>query len=329
MNKFKKIFYNPKKGFLAPSGEKKNIIFHRTVEKGQHENFTTYGAKKKPRIIVITSGKGGVGKSTVTANFGLSLCNLGYKVALIDADVGLRNLDLLLGLEHKIFYNVIDVLEGRCSFEKALLTDKRFKNLTFISLVRKKKRYPFTIKIMKNLLEAISFFGFDFILIDCPAGIDIGFINAISGANEAIVVTTPQITSIRDADKVINFLKLAGIYDYKILVNEIRPIYSLGEAAPFGGFAGSPFGGRGNNKDLIPIRDIQQMLRAPVIGAIPEDTDVLISVNRGEPLVLEKNLSLAGLAFENAARYYLKKDNFLLDVENIFFTSFYKLKYYL
>jgi len=314
MNKFKKIYYSPKKGFAF----QKNIIFKKRrtslFEKGQHENFL----KKKPRIIVITSGKGGVGKSTVTANFGLSLCNLGYKVALIDADVGLRNLDLLLGLEHKIFYNVIDVLEGRCSFEKALLTDKRFKNLTFISLVRKKKRYPFTIKIMKNLLEAISFFGFDFILIDCPAGIDIGFINAISGANEAIVVTTPQITSIRDADKVINFLKLAGIYDYKILVNEIRPIYSL----PYS-WAGA------KNKDLIPIRDIQQMLRAPIIGAIPEDTDVLISVNRGEPLVLEKNLSLAGLAFENAARYYLQKDNFLLDVENFLFTSFYKLKYYL
>lgn len=268
---------------------------------------------RETRIIVVTSGKGGVGKTTVTANFGLSLCKLGYKVALIDADIGLRNLDLLLGLEHKIFFNVIDVLEGRCAFEKVLLTDKRFKNLTFISLVRKKKRYPFTIKLMKNLLEALSFFGFDFILIDCPAGIDIGFINAISGANEAIIVTTPQITSIRDADKVINFLKVAGIYDYKIIVNEIRPIFS-------------PLG---VHKDLIPIRDIQQMLRAPVIGAIPEDAEVLISVNRGEPLVLDKDISLAGLAFENAARYYLQKDNFLFDVENTLFSSFYKIKKYL
>jgi septum site-determining protein MinD len=276
----------------------------------QEQFFKEKLVKKKSRIIVITSGKGGVGKSTVTTNFGLSLAKLGYKIAVIDADIGLRNLDLLLGLEHKVFFNVIDVLEGRCSFEKALLTDKRFPNLTFISLVRKKKRYPFTTKIMKNLLEAISVFGFDFILIDCPAGIDIGFINAISGATEAIIVTTPQITAIRDADKVINFLKVTGIYDYKILVNEIRPIFM-------------------KNKDLIPIRDIQQMLRAPVIGAIPEDRNVLLSVNRGEPLVLEKNISIAGLAFENAARYFLNQDDFLFDVENPMFTYFYNLKKYL
>ena len=162
---------------------------------------------------------------------------------------------------------------------------------------------------MKNLLEAISIFGFDFILIDCPAGIDIGFINAISGATEAIIVTTPQITSIRDADKVINFLKLTGIYDYKILVNEIRPIFT-------------------KNKDLILIRDIQQMLHAPIIGAIPEDRAVLFSVNRGEPLVLDRELSLAGLAFENAARYFLQLDEFLFDVENPFFTGFYNIKKY-
>jgi len=163
---------------------------------------------------------------------------------------------------------------------------------------------------MKDLLEAISFYDFDFILIDSPAGIDIGFINAISGATEAIVVTTPQITSIRDADKVINFLKLAGIYDYKILVNEIRPIFM-------------------KNKDLIPMRDIQQMLRAPIIGAIPEDRQVLVSINRGDPLVLERNISLAGLAYENATRYYLEKDDFLLDVENPFFVSFFNLKNYI
>lgn len=281
-----------------------------TNKKHKRKNVFFFQKKKNTRIIVITSGKGGVGKSTVTANFGLSLCKLGYKVALIDGDVGLRNLDLLLGLEHKICFNIIDVLEGRCSFEKALVTEKRFKNLTFISLVRKKKKYPFTIKIMKDLLQALSFYGFDFILIDSPAGIDIGFINAIAGATEAIIVTTPQITSIRDADKVINFLKLAGIYNYKILVNEIRPIFM-------------------KNKDLIPIQDIQQMLKAPIIGAIPEDRQVLVSVNRGDPLVLEKNVSLAALAYENATRYYLNKDNFLLDVENSFFVSFYNLKNYI
>lgn len=292
--------------------KEKNVFSFQTniVSKKQGQKSFEKVLQKKTRVVVITSGKGGVGKSTVTSNFGLSLCKLGYKVALIDADIGLRNLDLLLGLEHKIFFNVIDVLEGRCSFEKALVTEKRFKNLTFISLVRKKKRYPFTTKIMKDLLEAISFCGFDFILIDSPAGIDIGFVNAIAGATEAIIVTTPQITAIRDADKVINFLKLAGIYDYKILVNEIRPIFK-------------------KNKDLITMRDIQQMLRAPIIGAIPEDRKVLLSVNRGDPLVFDKSISLAALAFENATRYFLEQDDFLLNVENPFFVSFYNFKNYL
>lgn len=263
--------------------------------------------KKIPRIIVITSGKGGVGKTTVTANLGISIAQLGYKVALIDADVGLRNLDLILGLEHKIFFNAIDVLEGTCGLNQALIIDNRFKNLAFLSLAKKKQRYNFTFKIMENLMDAIASYGFEFILIDCPAGVDIGFINAISAAKEAILVATPQITSIRDADRVASLLQINGIYDFKILINGIRSSFI-------------------RNKHLIPVKDVQKMLCAPLIGAIPEDKEVLLSINKGEPLVLNKNLSLSGLAFENAARYFLGKDDYLLDVENFLFTSFYKVK---
>ena len=238
---------------------------------------------KQTRTIVITSGKGGVGKTTTTANLGMSIARLGYKVALIDADVGLRNLDLLLGLENRVMFTAAEVFEGECSLDQALIRDKRWTNLAVLSISKARQRYHLTRKNMEMLVDSVRARGFDFILIDCPAGIDVGFVNAVAPAEEAIVVTTPEITSIRDADRVAGLLEASGIYEVKLLVNRVRPEMI-------------------KKNDMLSVRDVQEMLGIPLLGAIPEDTNVIISTNRGRPLVLNKRLTLSGISFENAAR---------------------------
>lgn len=247
------------------------------------------------RVIVITSGKGGVGKTTATANLGMSIARLGYKVALIDADIGLRNLDLLLGLENRILYTAIDILEGQCRLDQALIRDKRWKNLSLLSISKNRQRYNVTRKNMENLVKSISSLGYHFILIDCPAGIDVGFINAISPADEALIVTTPEITAIRDGDRVAGLLEANGIYNVKLLVNRVRPDMI-------------------QRNDMMSVRDVQEMLGIPLLGAIPEDNHVIISTNRGEPLVLKKKLTLSGIAFENAARRLIGKQDYFIDL---------------
>jgi len=248
------------------------------------------------RIIVVTSGKGGVGKTTATANLGMSIARLGYKVALVDADIGLRNLDLLLGLENRILFTAIDLLEGQCRLNQALIRDKRWKNLALLAISKNKQRYNVTKKNMDNLIQSICSFGYEFILIDCPAGIDIGFINAISPAHEAIVVTTPEITAIRDADRVAGLLEANGIYNVKLLVNRVKPDMI-------------------QKNHMMSVKDVQEMLGIPLLGAIPEDNNVIISTNRGEPLVLNKDLTLSGIAFENSARRLLGKQDYFIDLE--------------
>lgn len=248
------------------------------------------------RIVVITSGKGGVGKTTTTANLGMSIARLGYRVALIDADIGLRNLDLLLGLENRVLYTAMDIIDGQCRLDQALIRDKKWKNLTLLAISKNRQKYNVTRTNMKNLVESIQQLGFQFILIDCPAGIDIGFINAISPAKEAVIVTTPEITAIRDADRVAGLLEANNIYNVKLLINRVRPDMI-------------------QKNDMMSVKDVQEMLGIPLLGAIPDDNNVIISTNKGEPLVLNKKLTLSGIAFENAARRLIGKQDYFIDLD--------------
>lgn len=233
------------------------------------------------RIIVITSGKGGVGKTTTTANLGMSLAQLGYQTVLVDADVGLRNLDLLLGLENRIIYTAFEVLSGECTIEQALIKDKRQPTLKLLPTAQNRNKDSMSSAQMKYLISLLEE-HYDYILIDCPAGIETGFHNAICSAHEAIVITTPEITAVRDADRVIGLLEANNINKIHLLINRLRPKMV-----------------KSNN--MMSVSDVKEILAIPLLGIIPEDEFVIISTNRGEPLVLEKKLSLPGIAFENIA----------------------------
>lgn len=248
-----------------------------------------------PRVVVITSGKGGVGKTTTTANLGMCLARLNFKVVAIDADVGLRNLDLLLGLENRVNYTAMEVLNGECRLDQALIRDKRWTNFELLCINKPRYKMPlgFGGKALTWLVDALKKRpegSPDFILIDCPAGIDAGFITAITPANEAVLVTTPDITSLRDADRVTGLLECDGIKDIKMVVNRVRSDMIKGE-------------------DMMSVLDVQEMLGLPLLGVIPEDSEVIKSTNRGYPLVLKKPPTLAGLALEQAAWRLVEQDS--------------------
>ncbi|PSF39057.1 septum site-determining protein MinD [Aphanothece hegewaldii CCALA 016] len=234
------------------------------------------------RVIVITSGKGGVGKTTTTANLGSALTQLGCKVALVDADFGLRNLDLLLGLEQRIVYTAIDVIAGDCSLEKALVRDKRQPNLVLLPAAQNRNKEAITPEQMKIIVDQLSK-SHDYVLIDSPAGIEMGFRNAIAAASEAIIVTTPEMAAVRDADRVVGLLENESIKSIKLIVNRLRPeMIQLNQ--------------------MISVEDILDLLVIPLLGIIPDDQRIIVSTNKGEPLVLEEKLSLPGLAFKNIAK---------------------------
>ena len=229
-------------------------------------------------IIVITSGKGGVGKTTTTANLGVGLAIRGKKVVLIDTDTGLRNLDLLLGLENRIMYDLIDVTEGRVPYKKALVRHKKHDSLYLLPTSQIKDKTALNPAQLVALCEELRQ-QFDYILIDCPAGIEQGFKTAIAAADCAIVVTMPEISAVRDADKIIGELGRADKENIKLIVNRIRPQMV-------------------RSGDMLDMDDIDEILSLECIGQVPDDELVVTSTNRGEPVVSNKE-SLAGKAYSN------------------------------
>lgn len=244
-------------------------------------------------IIVITSGKGGVGKTTVTANLGLGLAKLNKKVVVVDTDIGLRNLDVVLGLENRIIYNLIDVIEGTCRMKQGLIRDKRCENLFLLPSAQTKDKTAVTpeqmIKLTRDLSEE-----FDYILLDCPAGIEQGFKNAIAGANRAIVVTTPEVSAIRDADRIIGLLQANEMPEIHLIINRLRmDMIRRGE--------------------MMSVEDVTEILAVDLIGAIPDDEAVVIATNQGEPLCGQDSLS--GQAFSNICRRITGEEIPLLDFQ--------------
>ncbi|MCL2938573.1 MAG: septum site-determining protein MinD [Trichodesmium sp. MAG_R02] len=234
------------------------------------------------RIIVITSGKGGVGKTTCTANLGMALAQQGRQVAVIDADFGLRNLDLLLGLENRIVYTAVEVLSGECRLEQAIVRDKRQPRLSLLPAAQNRLKEVVTPQQMQELIDMLIP-KYEYILIDSPAGIEQGFQNAIAPAQEALIITTPEISAVRDADRVIGLLEAHNIKKINLIVNRIKP--QMVEA-----------------DEMMSVQDVEEILAIPLMGIIPDDEKVIVSTNRGEPLVLTENPSQAGLEFNNIAR---------------------------
>lgn len=234
------------------------------------------------RVIVITSGKGGVGKTTTSANIGTALAKAGQKVILIDTDIGLRNLDLLLGLENRIVYTIVDVVEERCKLKQALVKDKKNPNLCLLAAAQTRDKSSINQEQLKAICEELKEDN-DFILVDCPAGIEQGFQNAIAGATEAIIVTTPEMSAVRDADRIIGLLEAKEeIESYQLLLNRVRPNLM-------------------KSNDMMSVDDVVDILSCNLIGIIPEDVGVITSTNKGEPIVNDEK-SLAGQAYQNVAR---------------------------
>jgi septum site-determining protein MinD len=246
------------------------------------------------RVIVITSGKGGVGKTTTNANIGTALARAGKKVVMIDTDLGLRNLDLLLGLENRIVYTIVDVVEERCKLKQALVKDKKNPNLCLLAAAQTRDKTAITEEQLKDICEKLKK-DFDFILVDCPAGIEQGFQNAVAGASEAIVVTTPEMSAVRDADRIIGLLEAKEDKSYKLLLNRVRPNLI-------------------KQNDMMSVEDVVEILSAELIGIIPEDTGIITSTNKGEPIVNEEN-SLAGKAYRNVAQRIIGEDVPFLNLE--------------
>lgn len=266
-----------------------------TVNPSVSDEKDKKGETMSGRVIVITSGKGGVGKTTTNANIGTALARAGKKVVMIDTDLGLRNLDLLLGLENRIVYTIVDVVEERCKLKQALVKDKKNPNLCLLAAAQTRDKTAVTEEQLKSICEELKK-DFDFILVDCPAGIEQGFQNAVAGASEAIVVTTPEMSAVRDADRIIGLLESKEeIKSYRLLLNRVRPNLI-------------------KSNDMMSVDDVVDILSAQLIGIIPEDTGIITSTNKGEPIVNDEK-SLAGQAYNNVARRIIGEDVPFLNLE--------------
>ena len=235
-------------------------------------------------VIVITSGKGGVGKTTTAANIGIGLAQLGKKVVMVDTDIGLRNLDVVLGLENRIVYNLVDVVEGNCRMKQALIRDKRYEQLYLLPSAQTRDKTSVTPEQMKKLCDELKQ-SFDFVLLDCPAGIEQGFAN----------VTTPEVSAIRDADRIIGLLEAQDLRDISLVINRIRPdMVKRGE--------------------MMSVDDVQEILAVPLLGILPDDEQVVIATNQGEAIA--GSGSKAGEAFTNISHRILGESVPYLDLDS-------------
>ena len=243
-------------------------------------------------VIVITSGKGGVGKTTTSANIGTGLAILGRRVVMIDTDIGLRNLDVVMGLENRIVYNLVDVIEGECRLKQALIKDRHYPNLQLLPSAQTKDKSAVRPEQMIKLINGLKK-NFDYIILDCPAGIEQGFRNAIAAADRALVVTTPEVSAIRDADRIIGLLEEKGIRRNHLIVNRLRP-----ELVKRG--------------DMMSAQDIIDLLGVPLIGVIPDDEAVIVATNQGQSLI--EGETLPGQAYRNIVRRIAGEDVPYLDL---------------
>ncbi len=246
------------------------------------------------KVYVITSGKGGVGKTTTVANIGTGLASLGHKVVLLDTDIGLRNLDVVMGLENRIVYDIVDAATGQCKLKQAMIKDKRFENMYLIPAAQTKDKNAVNEAQMRAICEELKE-EFDFILIDCPAGIEQGFKNAIAGADAAIVVTNPEVSAVRDADRIIGLLEANGLNEPKLIINRMRANMV-------------------KQGDMMGVDDMLEILAVKLLGVVPEDDNIVISTNRGEPAVLDQK-SNAGQAYRNIVNRILGQDVPIMQME--------------
>jgi len=255
------------------------------------------------KTIVVTSGKGGVGKTTSTANIGTALAMHDKKVCLIDADIGLRNLDVVMGLENRIVYDIVDVVENNCRMEQAMIRDKRYDGLFLLPAAQTRDKTSVTPYQMKELIEKLKE-DMDYVIVDSPAGIEQGFKNAISGADRAVIITTPEVSAVRDADRIIGLLEAEGIHKPEVVINRIR--VDMVEKG-----------------DMMGIEDMIEILAIELLGIVPEDEGIVVSTNRGEPIALNDK-SKAGQAYRNIARRIMGEDLPIMKLEKEGFLSRFK-----
>jgi len=240
------------------------------------------------KVLTVTSGKGGVGKTTLTANLGVALAMQGQRVVVIDADVGLRNLDVMLGLENRIVYDLVDVIEGRCRLRQALVRDKRLSELFLLPAAQTRDKSAVRPDDMVSVCESLRE-QHDFVLIDSPAGIEQGFRYAVAPADEILIVTNPEVAAVRDADRIIGLIEAEEQGPARLIINRIKPdMVRRGE--------------------MLDIADVVELLAIDLIGIVPEDQAILVSANRGQPLAFSSDSSSAGRAFHNIARRLLGED---------------------
>jgi len=247
------------------------------------------------QVITITSGKGGVGKTTATANLAVALAAEGSKVVCIDGDIGLRNLDVILGLENRIVYDIVDVIEGRCRLKQAMIRDKKLPNLYLIHAAQTRDKNAVSPSDMNRLIKDLRP-DFDFVLIDSPAGIERGFRNAIAAADRVIVVTNPEVSAVRDADRVIGILEAEDKGPGALIINRLNPILV-------------------KKNDMLSADDVLDLLAVELIGIVPEDENVIIGSNRGAPVASDPK-SKAGQAFRNIAKRLKGETVPFLDLES-------------